>query len=85
MSESMPASPFWQAKRSSSDVAMVNIRHRLSHHVAVTLEWSVRFGLGRKFFVPPSEIIVLLYRLYWSRESYGRTCGRQPRGWLPDS
>jgi len=25
-------------------------------------EWSVRFGLGRKFFVPPSEIIVLLYR-----------------------
>jgi NitT/TauT family transport system permease protein len=25
-------------------------------------EWSIRFGLSRQFFVPPSELIVLLYQ-----------------------
>jgi ABC-type nitrate/sulfonate/bicarbonate transport system permease component len=62
MSESMPASPLWQVKRSSSDMLWTLFGIGLVIIWLLLWEWSVRFGLGRKVFLTPSEIVVLLYR-----------------------
>ena len=62
MSESMPASPLWQVKRSSGDTVWTVFGISLIVVWLLLWECSVRLALGRQFFAPPSEIIVSFYR-----------------------
>jgi ABC-type nitrate/sulfonate/bicarbonate transport system permease component len=62
MSKLVSASALWQVKRSRSDLLWTLFGIGLIIIWLLLWECGVRFGLGRKFFVPPSEIIVLLYR-----------------------